>query len=129
MASDDQREPARRRRYDDTFKQAVVEQTLARKASVARIAREHDLNANQLFRWRRQWLLNGHFRTVARSTEKEPVALVPVTVEEPSSEQSSRRAPVVEGGQIEIRLAVGEVRIRGAVDEQTLQVVLSSLRR
>ena len=114
MASDDQREPSRRRRYDDAFKQAVVEQTLAQKASVARIAREHDLNANQLFQWRRQWLLNGHFRTVTRSTEKRPVSLIPVTVEERSPEQSSGPATMIGEGQIEIRLTGGEVRIRGA---------------
>ena len=49
----------RRRRYDPAFKRTIVEQTLAPGASVARIAREHDINANQLFKWRRQFLLEG----------------------------------------------------------------------
>lgn len=42
-------ERPRRRRYDEAFKRALVEQTLAPGASVARIAREHGINANQLF--------------------------------------------------------------------------------
>ena len=45
----------RRRRYDTAFKRALVEQTLAPGSSVARIAREHGINANQLFKWRRQF--------------------------------------------------------------------------
>ena len=53
-------ERPRRRRCDEAFKRALVEQTLAPGASVARIAREHGINANQLFTWRRQFAPTKH---------------------------------------------------------------------
>ena len=46
-----------RRRYDAEFKRDLVAKTLVRGASVSRLAREHGINANQLFKWRRQHLL------------------------------------------------------------------------
>ena len=48
-AKDESRERPRRRRYDPVFNRALVEQKLEPGASVARIAREHGINANQLF--------------------------------------------------------------------------------
>jgi transposase-like protein len=50
-------ERRRRRRYDPAFKRALVEQTQPPGASVPRIACKHAINANQLFKWRRQLLL------------------------------------------------------------------------
>jgi transposase len=38
------------------FKRQIVEATLEPGASAALIAREHDVNANLLFKWRRQYL-------------------------------------------------------------------------
>ena len=43
------------RRHSLAFKRAVVELALQPGASVARIAREHDLNTNQVFGWRRAY--------------------------------------------------------------------------
>jgi transposase len=45
----------RYQRHSREFKRAVVEQTLMQGASVARVAREHGLNANQVFASRRQF--------------------------------------------------------------------------
>lgn len=42
-----------RRSYTKTFKRRVVAETLAPGASVAAVARRHDLNANMVFMWRR----------------------------------------------------------------------------
>ena len=114
----------RRRRYDAAFKRAIVEQTLIPGASVARIAREHDINANQLFKWRRQFLLEES--AASRSEESAPsaISLLPVTV---VGEETA--APPSPPGQIEVQLAGGTVRIQGTVDKAMLQVVLSSLRR
>jgi transposase len=41
------------RRHSTAFKLALVEQTLQPGASVAHIAREHGVNANQVFGWRK----------------------------------------------------------------------------
>jgi transposase len=118
----------RRRRYDAAFKQAIVEQTLAPGASVARIAREHDINANQLFKWRRQFLVARD--GTSASSQPSAVSLLPVTLvaDEPASDTASQ-AKTAAPGQIEIQLRGGTVRIQGAIDTAVLQLVLSSLRR
>lgn len=41
------------RRHSDEFKLAIVTQSLLPNASVSRIAREHNINANQVFAWRK----------------------------------------------------------------------------
>ena len=47
------REPRRRRSVAE--KRRIVEQTLEPDASVAKVARAHGVNANQVFAWRRQY--------------------------------------------------------------------------
>ncbi len=121
-------ERPRRRRYDEAFKRALVEQTLAPGASVARIAREHGINANQLFTWRRQFAPAQRDTAVADRQVQAPASLVPVTVVADEA-AGNAPAPATGDGQIEIRLAGATLRIQGAVDATTLQVVLSSLRR
>lgn len=132
MASDTPavpRERTRRRRYDRAFKRALVEQTLSPGASVARIAREHDINANQLFKWRRQFLLAEQDTSAPPSLAQLPASLVPVTVVAEPARPDEAPASTACTGMLEIRLAGGEVRIHGAVDPAMLRVVLSSLRR
>jgi transposase len=120
----------RRRRYDAAFKRSIVEQTLAPGASVARIAREHGINANQLFKWRRQFLLAEGASALPAQTPP-AISLLPVTVvaDEPAPDTLPSPTAVAEPGQIEIQLAGGTVRVQGAVDTTMLQLVLSSLRR
>ena len=121
----------RRRRYDAAFKRAIVEQTLVPGASVARIARDHDINANQLFKWRRQFLLEGSVASATEESTPSTISLLPVTVvgEEAAAPSAPSPAAPSPPGQIEIQLAGGTIRIRGTVDKTMLQVVLSSLRR
>ena len=121
-------ERPRRRRYEATFKRALVEQTLAPGASMARIAREHGINANQLFTWRRQFSPTHRDTPVPDRQVQGPASLVPVTVVAQGPAAGSAPAPATGDGQIEIRLAGGTLRIQGAVDAATLQVVLASLR-
>ena len=70
------RRATKRRRYDAAFKRHLVELSLVPGASVARIALDHRLNANILFKWRRQQL-----RELA--APKPAAGLLPVTVGEP----------------------------------------------
>ena len=120
-----------RRRYEPAFKRAIVEQTLVPGASVARVAREHDINANQLFKWRRQFLLEQPPTPKPAASAPSSLSLLPVTVvtEGAESDASLSPAPPSPTGQIEVQLAGGTVRIQGTVDKAMLQVVLSSLRR
>jgi transposase-like protein len=44
----------KRRQYSEALKCQMVAETQAPGASVSIVARRHDVNSNQLFRWRRQ---------------------------------------------------------------------------
>ena len=114
----------RRRRYDAEFKRELVAKTLFPGASVARIARDHGINANQVFKWRRQQLLAEQAKSGGESVVRKPVTLMPVTVldDAPTASASS-------DGVIEITLGGAQIRIQGTVDSTTLAQVLSSLRR
>jgi transposase len=105
----------RRRQWPAALKRQIVEETFAPGASASVVARRYDVNANQLFRWRRDWRdgLLGEGAAEPR--------LVPVAVAEESS------APG--GGVIEIELGPGaRVRVIGAVDATALRQVLEVLR-
>ena len=127
------RRRAKRRHYDQAFKRHLVELTLVPGASVARIALDHRLNANILFRWRRHYL-----RELGGAGHKPAGALLPVTVSEAEQalEVISERAPSVRGrgkrelgpsGVIEIELAGAQVRISGSVALEALRLVLETL--
>ena len=71
-----------RQRRSIAEKRRIVEETLAPGASVARVARAHGINANQVFGWRRLYL-------AGRLGERKPgMKLLPVRVSE------SKPAPV-----------------------------------
>ncbi|EHQ0035224.1 transposase, partial [Escherichia coli] len=48
-----------RRSFSNEFKLQMVKLALQPRVSVARIAREHDINDNLLFKWLRLWLIKG----------------------------------------------------------------------
>ena len=119
----------RRRRYDEAFKRAIVEQTLVPGASVARVARKHDINANQLFKWRRHFLREASAASAIEQPTPPAISLLPVTVVGEEAVPSPSPTAPSQPGQIEIQLTGGSIRIQGVVDETMLKVVLSSLRR
>jgi transposase len=104
-------------------KQRVVEETLEPGASVARVARAHGINANQVFTWRRlyrQGLLERASGKVA--------GLLPVhVIEEANQAARSRSASRTPLGLIQVELPKGHLRISGRVDIDALQVVLEKL--
>ena len=109
-------------------------------ASVAVIARNNGINANLLFKWRRD-----HKRetiTASMPTPLSPAVLLPVHVE-PAATTSTGSAmestltaamvpssrPAARNGVIELEFAGAQLRLRGAVDEATLCSVLRALRQ
>ena len=120
---------AKRCRFGEDFRRGLVQRTLVPGASVAKIALEHRLNANLLFKWRRRYL-----RELAAPRGEAP-KLLPVNVEQVSSARESRLLETVAAapsrsapaGCIEIELAAGRIRLKGAVDPQTLRSVLQIL--
>jgi transposase len=67
----------KRRQWSVELKREIVEETLAPGASVARVARAHEVNANQVFDWRRLYR-QGRLG----NTRQRPIRLLPVTVTE-----------------------------------------------
>ena len=106
-------------------RRAIVEETLKPGASVALVARAHDVNANQVFKWRRQYR-DGHLE-IADS------ALIPVKICDappratPTEIRRQRRARRT--GIIDIDLGHARVRIEGAADPDCVQAALERLIR
>ena len=107
-------------------KRRIVEETLAEGASVARVARAHGVNANQVFSWRRLY-------HAGRLGGSGAVKLLPVSVSESSppivSPRSERSVSMPLPGTIHIKLRHAQVRIEGDADPALLRVLLECLRR
>ena len=106
----------KRRQYSDALKRQMVAETLEPGASVSSVARRHDVNSNQLFRWRRQLL---------PKTAIESSVMVPVEIG--ADGDRPRRAD--RDGVIEMVFGCGaRVRLRGEVSSETLRQVIELLR-
>ena len=101
----------RRRQYSIAFKRKVVEETLNGYDSVSVVARRYDLNANLLFRWRRE------YSSGQLSGTSQP--LIPVSVKLDPVETRVPGAPSVPPatGQMRVTLNTGhQVVVSGTVD-------------
>jgi len=106
----------KRRQYSDALKRQMVAETLEPGASVSIVARRHDVNSNQLFRWRRQLLP----KTAIESSLMVPVEIAP-------DGDRPRRAD--RDGVIEMVFGCGaRVGLRGEVSSETLRQVIELLR-
>ena len=113
----------RKRRRTIKERRDIVEETLAPGASVARVARRHDVNANQVFYWRKQFL-------EGRLGISMNPQLLPVKVEaERPTEAVKSVVSTLPPGTMEIAFPKGTLRIAGSVDVAALRAVLESLAR
>jgi len=104
------------RRRSVKERREIVEETLVAGASVARVARRHEVNANQVFYWRklyREGRLGGSGGQ-----------LLPVKV---SSDPMVQANLAMATGTMEIKVGKGMVRVAGAVDVEALRVALECL--
>src|SRR6266542_1336982 len=129
-------QPAKRQRRTAEQKREIVEATFAPGSSVARVARAHGVNANQVFGWRKLYLQGRLGQPVMR-----PAALLPVTVSDPigtaivqvqdseaalthsTSSSSFSASPAT----IHIKLRKAHLRIEGHADPALLRAVLECL--
>ena len=105
-------------------KQRIVAESQQPGASVAQVARRHELNANLIFAWRRLQA-QGLLARMRPRISKPAAKLLAVEVH-----AQSPAPTVARDGHLEIVLA-DDVRVRciGAVDRSTLECVLGLLRR
>jgi transposase len=113
---------AKRRNWPEAFKRQVIAETLEPGSSVSIVARRHDLNTNQLFKWRRELLPKEPPAATERHT------MVPVEIVAAPERRPPRRR-VERAGFIEIEFGCGaRVCIRGEVAPKTLRQVIELLR-
>ena len=113
----------KRQHRSPELKLKIVQETLVPGASVARVARAHGVNANQLFHWRRQYR-QGLLRAGNRATP----GLLAVRVAELATQPRVAEAQRASSGTIQVALPKGRVRLTGSVDIEALGVVLEALR-
>ena len=118
---------ARRLRRTREEKRRIVEATFIPGASIARVAREHGVNANQVFQWRHEYRKGS-----LGVGQQEQARLVPVTVTaEPNSVMLSGMAPAVgPSGSIHIELpGRAVISVEAGLDLELVRAVLGSLLR
>jgi transposase len=109
-----------RRIWSEALKRQIVAETQEPGSSVSIVARRHDVNANQLFKWRRELLPK------AAPTVVEGGAMVPVEI---VAERPRPRRRADPKGIIEIEFGGGaRVSLRGEVVPAVLRQVIELLR-
>jgi transposase len=98
-----------------------VEETLLPGASVSRVARRHDVNANQVFYWRKLYR-EGQFGS------RTDGQLVPVKVANDRSVEAVKEDDFLRrSGTLEIKLLKGTLRVAGNVDVVVLRTAIECL--
>ena len=108
-------------------KREIVEETLRAGASVSVVARAHDVNANQVFRWRKLYR-EGQLEVEESTTRLLPVKVTDVAVQKMrlSAKQKSK---FKSNGIIDIDLGHARLRIEGAADPDCVRAALAGLIR
>ena len=113
----------RNRSWPEALKREIVAASFAPGSSVSMVARHYDVNANQVFSWRKRYRDEAHAPAVRSAPQLIPVVVtaeLDAVVTQPSTAAAA----------IEIDLA-GKYRVRvsSSVDAQALRRVLDVLER
>lgn len=108
-------------RHSDELKLAVVTQSLLSNASASCIASGHNINANQVFAWRKL------FGQGQLAPSEMACALLPVTLAAPALAQHVPEPMLVSPGVIELTVGKARLRLEGTVDTVVLNLVLQRL--
>lgn len=125
-------EPRKYRRRSKELRRRIVEETLVAGASVARVARAHEVNANQVFHWRKLYS-QGLLGVAPQQNPLLPVRIADVAQHEVTTAPADRECahPISEprgvAGAIHLELAKARVHIEGQADPDSLRVVLECL--
>lgn len=112
--------------YSMDFKRRLAVAACAPNVSVSKLALEHEVNANMVFKWRRQY--RAGLLGVEAGTTFLPVAVKMVPTGEPVPVTAEASRPEVSGSTIEIVIGDAVVRVQGKVDAKLLLAVVQSLR-
>ena len=125
--------PAKRqnRRHPSEWKRSVVEQTFEPGASVARVARDNNINANQVWAWRKLYAQGLLVEDAQAQT------MLPVVVDGRSDRPAAHTPeatnasapPQAANGSIQLQHGNTSVRIEGVPDATILRLVLERILR
>jgi transposase len=118
----------RRRYWTSQEKRQIVEQTLSSTLSVAMVAREHGVNANQVFYWRKLYRAG---QLGNEGGTEQQVRLLPVSVsdEQPAETEPEAATSPASGVTINIEFPGRTlVSVKGVVDADIVRAVVESLR-
>jgi transposase len=111
----------KKRRRSVRERREIVEETLLPGASVSRVARRHDVNANQVFYWRKLY-------REGQLGSRTDAQLVPVKVANDRSVEAVKEDDFLpRSGTLEIKLAKGTLRVTGNVDVVVLRRAIECL--
>ena len=114
--------PERRRRWSTTEQARIVDESLGPEASVAEVARRHDVHPNLLDLWRRQARIANLAVARADDAAASGVQFAAVTV---APEEQVRAAP---SSVIELEFADGtRLRITGSAEAATVSALMKAL--
>ncbi|MFC7517626.1 transposase [Herbaspirillum sp. GCM10030257] len=117
------------RRHSDEFKRSLVEQSFLPGASVARIARDNGINANQLFGWRKLF----KEARVNTSVTVSNTGMLAVEIAPSPANATSVTPPVQpeprQVGVLCLKFAKVRMTIKGTPDPELLRTVLGMLTR
>jgi transposase len=120
-----------RRQHERAFKDELIAQSLVPGASVAGIAMKGGINANLLFKWRRE-RVKATAASAPTAATLLPVCVIPEATSPSTALSTAPVGPAVNRGSspgvIEVEIAGARLRLRGAVDETMLGSVLRALR-
>ena len=111
-------------------KRQIAELTFVPGASVALVARAHDVNANQVFKWRRALKRGELNEPAAASTSLLPVVVAASSRRVSSTGEADAKAQSALGGSIHIELpGLAMISVERGADLLLLRSILESLRK
>ena len=113
----------RRRRWAIEIKRRIAEESFEGSTSVAQLAQKYAVNANQIFKWRKDYREEG-------LKDSPSIDLLPVTVSREAlvpAANPRRPGGPAPAGTLQIELPKGNLRIAGSVDLTVLRTVLECL--
>jgi transposase len=128
MSADVEVGAGRRRYWTPQEKRQIVEQTLSSSLSVASVAREFGVNANQVFYWRKLYRAG---QLGSDGGTEQQVRLLPVSVSDAQPEEAEPEKAASPGPGVTINIEFPGrtlVSVEGAVDADIVRAVLKSLR-
>ncbi|EIW6807172.1 IS66-like element accessory protein TnpA [Salmonella enterica] len=121
------RKRARRPNFTHEFKISLVEQSLLPGTNVTQLAREHNINDNQLFNWRRLYR-RGELLPRPGEPTLLPVMLAPEPTRNVTAPASVAESMSDEALCCELVLPSGTVRLKGTLTPALLQMLIREMK-